>query len=173
MAEDLFNNSIEGLKKLLRTNTSLYEELAKEQHPKTRYAGVGAAIEYAVHHLKVENILVMGHSCCGGIKGLMSIPDDGTTSSDFIEDWVKICSTAKTKVKAEFKDLEFAEQCTKCEMEAVNVSLGNLLTYPFVEDAVMNKTLSLKGGYYNFVKATFEIWCLDHGVSPTLVVTPQ
>ncbi|KAI3812112.1 hypothetical protein L1987_16818 [Smallanthus sonchifolius] len=152
MAEDLFNNAIEGLKKLLsersdndleavaaakikqltaETNTSLYEELAKEQHPKTRYAGIGAAIEYAVHHLKVENILVMGHSCCGGIKGLMSIPDDGTTSSDFVEDWVKICSTAKAKVKAEFKDLDFAEQCTKCEMEAVNVSLGNLLTYPF------------------------------------------
>lgn len=22
---------------------------------------------------------MIGHSCCGGIKGLMSIPDDGTT----------------------------------------------------------------------------------------------
>ncbi|GKB46994.1 putative reverse transcriptase domain-containing protein, partial [Tanacetum coccineum] len=36
--------------------------------------------------------------------------------SDFIGDWVKICSTAKSKVQAEFKDLNFAEQCTKCEM---------------------------------------------------------
>ncbi|KAK1437824.1 hypothetical protein QVD17_03622 [Tagetes erecta] len=139
-------------------------------YDKIKYTGVGAALEYAVLHLKVENILVMGHSCCGGIKGLMSIPDDGSTSSDFIEDWVKICSSAKNKVKAEFKDLDPAEQCTKVEMEAVNVSLGNLLTYPFVEAAVMNRTLSLKGGYYNFVKATFDIWCLDHGVSPSLTV---
>lgn len=54
--------------------------------------------------------------------------------------------------------------------EAVNVSLGNLLTYPFVEAAVMNRKLCLKGGYYNFVKATFDIWCLDHGVSPSLTV---
>ncbi|KAL8267441.1 hypothetical protein R6Q59_004785 [Mikania micrantha] len=190
-------------------NPSLFEDLAKEQHPKfmvfacsdsrvcpshildfqpgeafvvrnianmvpsydkMRYSGVGAAIEYAVLHLKVDTILVMGHSCCGGIKALMSIPADGTTSSDFIEDWVKICSTAKSKVKEEFKDLDPTDQCTKCEMEAVNVSLGNILTYPFVKAAVMNRTLSLKGGYYNFVKATFDIWCLDHGVSPSVVV---
>lgn len=139
-------------------------------YDKIKYSGVGAAIEYAVLHLKVEYILVIGHSCCGGIKGLMSIPDDGTTSSDFIEDWVKICSTAKSKVQGEFKDLNFAEQCTKCEMEAVNVSLGNLLSYPFVKAAVMNKTLSLKGGYYDFVNCSFETWSLDYGVSPSLAV---
>ncbi|XP_076936227.1 carbonic anhydrase 2-like [Bidens hawaiensis] len=139
-------------------------------YDKTKYSSVGAALEYEVEHLKVENILVMGHSCCGGIKGLMSIPEDGTTSSDFIEDWVKICSSAKSKVKAEFSELSLTEQCSKCEVEAVNVSLGNLLTYPFVKLGVMNRTLNLKGGYYNFVKATFDIWSLDHGVSPPLTV---
>ncbi|KAJ0038779.1 hypothetical protein Pint_22974 [Pistacia integerrima] len=132
-----------------------------------KYTGVGAAIEYAVLHLKldgdwwrqrdiyssgmphtVENIVVIGHSCCGGIKGLMSIPDDGTTASDFIEDWVKICSSAKSK-------------------EAVNVSLGNLLTYPFVRDSVVKKSLALKGAHYDFVHGSFELWDLDFKISPT------
>ncbi|XP_051144074.1 carbonic anhydrase 2-like [Andrographis paniculata] len=129
---------------------------------KTKYSGVGAAIEYAVLHLKVENILVIGHSCCGGIKGLMSIPDDGSTQSEFIQDWVTICKAAKAKIQTECKHLDVNEQCTLLEKEAVNVSLGNLLTYPFVREAVaLKKTLALRGGHYDFVKGSFEHWDLD------------
>ncbi|CAK9158179.1 unnamed protein product [Ilex paraguariensis] len=135
-----------------------------------KYSGVGAAIEYAVLHLKVENIVIIGHSCCGGIKGLMSIPDDGTTASDFIENWVKIGLPAKAKVKAECGNLNVTEQCTYLEKEAVNISLGNLLTYPFVREAVAKKTLSLKGGHYDFVKGSFELWSLDFGLSPSVSV---
>ncbi|MGL8333393.1 hypothetical protein NA442_22665 [Salmonella sp. NW596] len=139
-------------------------------YDQTRYSGVGSAIEYAVLHLKVENIVVIGHSCCGGIKGLMSLSDDGSTSTEFIEDWVKIGLPAKAKVKAELGSSPFAEQCTLCEKEAVNVSLGNLLTYPFVRDGLVKKTLALKGGYYDFVKGSFELWGLEFGLSPPLAV---
>ncbi|XP_020106313.1 carbonic anhydrase, chloroplastic-like isoform X3 [Ananas comosus] len=123
-----------------------------------KYAGVGAAIEYAVIQLKVENITVIGHSRCGGIKGLMSITDDSSTSTDFIEDWVKICTPARDKVKKEYASLPFADQCTKCEKEAVNVSLENLKTYPFVKEGLEKKTLKLIGGHYDFVKGNFETW---------------
>ena len=139
-------------------------------YDQVRYSGAGAAIEYAVLHLKVENIVVIGHSCCGGIKGLMSLPDDGSTATEFIEDWVKICLPAKAKVKAEFGSSSLPEQCGYCEKEAVNVSLGNLLTYPFVREGLVKKTLALKGGYYDFVKGTFELWGLEFGLSPSLSV---
>jgi len=134
-------------------------------YDKIKHSGVGAAIEYAVLHLKVQNIVVIGHSCCGGIKGLMSIPDDGTTASDFIEQWVQICSPAKAKVKSDHSELSFTEQCTNCEKEAVNVSLGNLLTYPFVRDAVGKKTLALQGAHYDFVKGSFQLWDLESKIS--------
>ncbi|KAK7317614.1 hypothetical protein RJT34_02002 [Clitoria ternatea] len=139
-------------------------------YDKTKYSGTGAAIEYAVLHLKVENIVVVGHSCCGGIKGLMSIPDDGTTASEFIENWVQICTPAKSKVKSDASVSEFSDQCTNCEKEAVNVSLGNLLTYPFVRDAVVKKTLFLKGAHYNFVKGTFDLWDLDFKICASVYV---
>lgn len=137
---------------------------------KTKYAGVGAAVEYAVLHLKVENIVVIGHSACGGIKGLMTFPDEGPHSTDFIESWVKIGFPAKAKVKSEYGSASLAEQCTYCEKEAVNVSLGNLLTYPFVRDGLLKKTLALKGGYYDFVKGSFELWGMEFGLSPSLSV---
>ncbi|XP_062151374.1 carbonic anhydrase 2 [Alnus glutinosa] len=139
-------------------------------YDKTRYSGTGAAIEYAVLHLKVENIVVIGHSACGGIKGLISIPEDGSTSTDFIEDWVKIGLPAKAKVKAEFSNASVPELCGHCEKEAVNLSIGNLLTYPFVREGLVKKTLALKGGYYDFVKGGFELWGLEFGLSPSLSV---
>ncbi|KAL0351010.1 UNVERIFIED_CONTAM: Carbonic anhydrase, chloroplastic [Sesamum radiatum] len=139
-------------------------------YDKTKYSGVGAAIEYAVLHLKVKEIVVIGHSACGGIKGLMSFPFEGPSSTDFIEDWVKICLPAKAKVLADHGDKPFGDQCAQCEKEAVNVSLGNLLSYPFVREGLVNKTLALKGGYYDFVKGSFELWGLEFGLSPSLSV---
>ncbi|KAL0803690.1 hypothetical protein Bca101_096180 [Brassica carinata] len=60
-------------------------------YDKTQHSGTGAAMEYPITKLNVETILVIGHSRCGGIKGLMSIEDDSAPNkSIFIEDWVKI-----------------------------------------------------------------------------------
>lgn len=139
-------------------------------YDQSKYAGTGAAVEYAVLHLKVSEIVVIGHSACGGIKGLLSFPYDGTYSTDFIEEWVKIGLPAKAKVKTQHGDAPFAELCSHCEKEAVNVSLGNLLTYPFVRDGLVNKTLSLKGGYYDFVKGSFELWGLQFGLASSFSV---
>ncbi|KAL1531647.1 carbonic anhydrase [Salvia divinorum] len=135
-------------------------------YDKTQYSGAGSAIEYAVLHLKVQEIVVMGHSACGGIKGLMSFPYNGTYSTDFIEDWVKIGLPAKAKVTAKNGDTAFGDQCVLCEKEAVNVSLENLLSYPFVRQGVVNGTLALKGAHYDFIKGSLELWALDFSLSP-------
>ncbi|VAH62003.1 unnamed protein product [Triticum turgidum subsp. durum] len=102
---------------------------------KNKYAGVGSAIEYAVCALKVEVIVVIGHSRCGGIKALLSLKDGADDSF-----------------------MPFDDQCTVLEKEAVNVSLQNLLTYPFVKEGVSNGTLKLVGGHYDFVSGKFETW---------------
>ena len=54
--------------------------------------------------------------------------------------------------------------------EAVNVSLANLLSYPFVREAVAKNTLSLKGGHYDFVQGSFELWNLDFSLTPSITI---
>ncbi|KAJ6683548.1 hypothetical protein OIU85_007253 [Salix viminalis] len=99
-----------------------------------------AGLEFAVNSLKVENILVIGHSRCGGIRALMSMHDDVETSS-LIGSWVSVGMNARVRTKAATKLLNFDQQCKHCEKESVNCSLVNLLTYPWVEEKVRNGEL--------------------------------
>ncbi|KAG6633108.1 hypothetical protein I3843_12G026100 [Carya illinoinensis] len=133
-----------------------------------KYSGTGAAIEYAISVLKIPNILVIGHSSCGGIKRLMSYPEDDSAPCDFIDEWVKIGLPAKEKVKANSGNCSFYEQCEQCEKEAVKLSLTNLLTYPYVRKAIANNALKLMGGYYDFVDGTFEVVLFETHFSPPI-----
>jgi hypothetical protein len=48
--------------------------------PKGGYPSVSSALEYAVKHLKVEHIVVIGHRLCGGIKALVTTEEEGRES---------------------------------------------------------------------------------------------
>ncbi|XP_021899965.1 beta carbonic anhydrase 5, chloroplastic isoform X2 [Carica papaya] len=122
-----------------------------------------AALEFAVNSLEVENILVIGHSCCGGIRALMSMEDE--VNSSFIGSWVFVGKDARLSTKSSASNLSFDQQCRHCEKESVNCSLLNLLTYPWIEERVKKGVLSIHGGYYNFVDCTFEKWTLDYEAS--------
>jgi carbonic anhydrase len=79
-------------------------------------------------------------------------------SSHFVEEWVRIGGPAKTKVQADHASAPFEDQCSALEKEAVNVSLENLKTYPFVKEGLEKGTLKLVGGHYDFVSGKFETW---------------
>ncbi|ESQ31448.1 hypothetical protein EUTSA_v10004840mg [Eutrema salsugineum] len=125
-----------------------------------------AALEFAVNSVQVENILVVGHSRCGGIRALMTMDDDETEedidSRSFIKNWVVVGKTARSISKSAASGLSFDQQCQHCEKESVNCSLRNLLSYPWIEDKVKNGTLSIHGGYYDFTECTFEKWTVDY-----------
>ncbi|CAM8938849.1 unnamed protein product [Rhodiola kirilowii] len=120
-----------------------------------------AALEFSVNTLKVKNILVVGHSCCGGIRALMGMEEDKVDSNSFIHSWVITGKNARLSTKAVASDLSFDQQCTHCEKESINRSLVNLLGYPWIKEKVNEGSLCLHGGYYNFVDCTFEKWTLD------------
>ncbi|MDT8371338.1 MAG: carbonic anhydrase [Gammaproteobacteria bacterium] len=111
------------------------------------YHGTSAALEFAVNGLEVENIIIMGHANCGGIKALWE--DDGTVRSQFIHPWVSIANTAKEWVKQTLSNASPEEQIKACEQRAILQSLANLMTFSCIRERVENGTLSLHGWYFD------------------------
>ncbi|XP_038885513.1 beta carbonic anhydrase 5, chloroplastic-like isoform X2 [Benincasa hispida] len=120
-----------------------------------------AALEFAVNTLEVENILVIGHSSCAGIQSLMSMEDNALDSS-FVHKWVVNAKAAKLRAKAAGAHLSFDQQCKHCEKESINLSLKNLMMYPWIEERLKQEMISVHGGYYDFLTCTFEKWTLDY-----------
>lgn len=115
---------------------------------KKGYHSTSAAIEYAVVHLGVENIVVLGHSDCGGIKTLV---DDAQNDHTFIDNWLYIAEEAKTIALSFGQDVH--KTCEICEKEAIKGSLKNLQDFPFIKE----KNVELHGWYFNLETGLIEI----------------
>lgn len=115
--------------------------------------GVSAAIEFAVCNLEVSQIVVLGHSSCGGISALMK-GHTPQTEADFVGKWVQIAEPAKQQVLQEMHDRPIEEQVRACEAAAIIVSLDNLMTFPFIAERVESGVLSLIGWYFDMQKGS-------------------
>ncbi len=117
-----------------------------------------AAIDFAVTQLKVEHIIIMGHSGCGGIRALMAGHGESTPEPDdhysFIRPWMKIVDEA-----AEFTPEEKATQdidtlATVCERRASLISLNNLVSFPWVKEAILAGTLEVHAWHFDIGSGT-------------------
>lgn len=116
----------------------------------TGYHGVSSAIEFAVVNLKVENVIILGHRQCGGIQALVS--PEQSRAGGFVTQWMTIAAGAREKVIQEFPSSSFEELCKHCEKEAIVSSLTNLKSFPFVQEAVEQRGLSLHGLFFDLEK---------------------
>ena len=140
----LLTDSSQGDLFILRNIANLVPPYLKSDD----YHGVSSSIEYAVCHLEVSDIIVFGHSDCGGIAALMESAR-GEEAGEFIGKWVNIAASARDKVLQEIPNESPEKQARACEKEAILVSLKNLMTFPWVKDRVAKGQLSLHGWYYN------------------------
>lgn len=113
--------------------------------------GISAAIEFAVCDLEVNQIIVLGHSSCGGIGALMQ-GYTAKTEADFVGKWVQIAEPARQQVLQELAGRPMDEQIRACEMASLIVSLDNLMTFPFISERVESGKLALIGWYFDIGK---------------------
>jgi carbonic anhydrase len=113
-------------------------------HIAGQYA-VGAAIEYAILHLKVKHLIVCGHTDCGGIKALDHPP--AMTAEPSIAGWLKFARPAQKKVDA--RGAAGGDRHQAIVEENVWLQLENLQTHPAVRDALAHQQIEPHGWVYD------------------------
>ena len=119
---------------------------------------VTAAIEYAVNILDVDDIIVLGHSNCGGVNAMLSLNNSSKEDSSFITKWVKKINSINTNENyCEKENIN-----TYCEKENIRFSLNNLLTYPWVKDKISQNKLNLHGVYFSIKDSVVKLYILNN-----------
>jgi carbonic anhydrase len=123
------------------------------EHSGTGFHGTSSALEFAVQGLKVENIIILGHRQCGGIRALMRGPEQ---EKSFIGQWMSIAEEARIKVLADYPNADEDTRCRAAEMEAMKVSLKNLKSFPFVKEAIEKRHMNVIAVYFDLEQG--QLW---------------
>ena len=132
-----------------------------------RRDAVLAVLEYGVHHLKVEHIIVLGHSGCGGIQALLgpaSLHDES-----FVANWVSLAAPALERMREDVRDESPADRQRHCEEAAILVSIDNLLSYPWIQERVAAHELSLHAWYFDMSRGALLAYFPDSETFEPLV----
>ena len=135
--------------------------LVPPYNPNGDHHGTSAAVEYAVKTLKVSNIIVMGHSKCGGInKGYyLSKGENNSEKTIFVEKWLSILESSYKNVINKNKKISDHLGINALEKESIKTSINNLIEFPFINILLKNKELVLHGLWHDI--GTGEIESLD------------
>jgi carbonic anhydrase len=120
------------------------------------FHGVSAAIEFAVVHLKVETILVLGHAQCGGVAAALS--DKPRNPKSFLDAWISLLDNAKSRI-----DHHGDHAQSDLEHESIRVTLENLATFPFIKEAIATRGLKLVGMRYGVADGGLELLNAENG----------
>lgn len=113
------------------------------------YHGTSAALEFAVRCLNVEDVIVLGHSRCGGIRALLSGIQGADGLGQFITPWMAIAAEARNQVMPTGVGEPDEEAARACEQAAIRISLQNLLSFQWVKERVHAGRLNLHGWYFD------------------------
>jgi len=118
-----------------------------------------SAIEYAVMVLKVDNIVVCGHSGCGAMKAVLS--DDPLTGTPNLAQWLKHAELAAIRLKEEGPLDSRLPDYDQLSQINVLVQLEHLRTYPIVQEKTASGELQLGGWWFDISRGEMSAYNPD------------
>jgi len=127
------------------------------------YHGTSAAIEFAVTALKVDNIVVLGHGMCGGIEASLAVAESRPVGR-FVKPWVELIGALRDELVDRIPASQPEQRQRALERMAIQQSIENLLTFPFVAEAVDSGSLELHGAWFSIADAELQWLDWNSGV---------
>ncbi len=127
--------------------------------------GEAATLQYAVEVLKVQDVIICGHSDCGAVKALLN---GGVPALAEVHKWIGHSSRVIELMK-QYPDQDPARRLRYAVECNVLVQLDHLQSYDFVQDAVAEGRLNLHGWYFDIPTGEVFGWNPDAGAFTPIV----
>lgn len=126
--------------------------------PDAKHHGTSAAIEFALLGLSIPNIIVMGHSRCGGIKAYIEASfDPERRGGDFIGPWMDLISGARERAVERFGEQTGEALARAVEEEGIRTSIKNLRTFPEIARREAEGTLIIHGVHLDVTNGDLRV----------------
>lgn len=119
---------------------------------------LAAGVAFAIEKLKVEALVIMGHSKCGGVEGCLNDLDMATDTP--LGQWLSFLTDLKVQVLAQIP--ADASPTQTLELANISQSCAALKEYPLVKAALQAGHLKIQGVYFDIAAARL-IWADDAG----------
>jgi len=115
----------------------------------SEFLSTTSAIEYAINVLNVENIVVCGHSNCGGCRALF-FNDEELKNIPHTKKWLELIKNSKIKAENIVKKFKVKKDIEwLVEQENIIEQMNHLLTYPFIKEKFKKGRVNIYGWYYH------------------------
>ena len=101
--------------------------------------GTSAALEFGVRLLEVKDLILFGHSQCGGIQALLDSDKSNSDDDDFITNWV-------SQIRTHHAHIKDSDECAKL---GLHQSYENCLTFPWINEKLQEGSLTIHQWFFD------------------------
>jgi carbonic anhydrase len=111
--------------------------------------GTSSALEFGITVLNVKNLIVLGHSQCGGVQAVLN--ESTEESNDFITSWVSLIKSDECASRDADEYARFA----------LTKSKQNCMTFPWIEQRVNDGSLVIHLWFFDIKEGQIFTYCQE------------
>jgi len=123
-----------------------------------KHHGTSAALEFGIKFLGIKELIILGHSNCGGIEALLA--NHEKNHNDFISNWVSVVGAHQFQ----------KDQIDDCAKYSLKNSYKNCMSFSWVRDKVTHGELNIHLWFFDI--KTGQIYVHDSILDEYKVMEP-